>query len=352
MCLDRASGDLLWQKGVVYTEEESTHETNPYCSPSPATDGERVIVWHGSAGLHCYGMDGAEIWSRDLGKQEHMWGYGSSPIIYGDLCILNFGPGMREFLVAVDKRTGEPVWKVDSLSLDEESALSGPENNGRVDVTRYDEETTLATMLRGSWTTPVVRNIDGRDEMILTQARRVSAYDPKSGEILWVCGGLAPLAYTSPVIGNNLIVAMGGYHGGSLAVRPGGDGNVTDTHRVWHAKDGPNWLSTGIIHEGYAYFAGIEGILLCYDAATGEQRWERRLPPSGGSGEVWGSMTKSGDGLVYVMNQSGDTFVFRPSPEKYDQVARNSLDEPTNSTPVISDGQLFLRTHEALWCIE
>jgi outer membrane protein assembly factor BamB len=245
------------------------------------------------------------------------------------------------------------VWEVASTSLEEEFQLSGNENNGQVDPSKYDETTTLATMLRGSWTTPVIIRANGRDEMVLTQARRVTAYDPQTGALLWVCGGLAPLAYTSPVVGEDLIVAMGGYHGGSLAVRPGGNGNVTDTHRLWHKTRGENWLSTGIIHEGYLYVAGMDGgILECYDAKSGEKQWTERLRASGDTSAIWGSMTRSGDGLIYVMNQGGDTFVFRPSPEKYDQVARNSLDEPTNSTPVITEGQLFLRTHEALWCVE
>lgn len=353
MCLDRATGKLLWQKGVVYTEEEPTHDANPYCSATPVTDGERVIVWFGSAGLFCYDFRGKEIWRRDLGKQEHIWGYGSSPIIYDDLCILNFGPGSREFVLAVEKRTGNTVWEVPPLSLDEEDALSGPENNGQVDPTRYDDQTTRATMWRGSWSTPFIWKGGERDELVITQSRRVTAYDPLSGRVLWVCGGLAPLAYNSPVPGEDLLVAMGGFHGGSLAVRPGGTGNVTATHRVWHIPRGENWLSTGIIHDGYLYLAAIDlGVLRCYDAASGEEKWEKRLPSTGGSGAIWGSITKSGDDLLYLMNQSGDTFVFRPSPEKYEQVARNSLGETTNSTPVISGGQLFLRTHEALWCIE
>ncbi len=207
-------------------------------------------------------------------------------------------------------------------------------------------------MLRGSWSTPLVLK-NGRDELIVTQPRRVSAYDPQTGDLLWVCGGLAPLAYSSPIPGDDLIVAMGGYHGGSLAVRPGGSGDVTDTHRIWHRPRGENWLSTGILHDGFVYLAVIDlGILRCYDARTGEEQWTQRLRSSGRTGAIWGSLTTSGDGLIYMANQAGDTFVFRPSPEKYDQVARNSLGEATNATPVISDGQLFLRTHEALWCIE
>ena len=93
MCFDRRDGKKLWQSGTKYTGTESTHKTNPYCSPSPVTDGERVIVWYGSAGLFCYDMDGNELWSRDLGPQKHIWGIGSSPVLYDDLCILNFGPG-------------------------------------------------------------------------------------------------------------------------------------------------------------------------------------------------------------------------------------------------------------------
>ena len=351
MCVDRANGDVLWQKGVKYADEESTHRTNPYCSPSPVTDGERVIVWFGSAGVVCYDLDGNELWRRDLGKQQHMWGYGSSPILYGDLCILNFGPGMHEFLIALDKRTGEIAWRVNKLSLEEEQALSGPANNGNVDPSRYDENTTLATMLRGSWTTPVIRKSGGRDELILTQTRRVAAYAPQTGDLLWQCGGYAPLAYCSPIVGDDIVVALGGYDGASLAVLPGGSGDVTETHRVWHKPRDGAWLGTGIVHDNHAYVTDMSGILRCIDVRTGEVRWDERLKASGGRGNTWGSTVQTGNDLMYVMNQAGDTFVFEPSPEGYQQLARNSLGEQTNSTPVITDGQVILRTQEGLWCI-
>ena len=124
ICFDRSTGRLLWQQDVDYDEDEPTHPSNPYCSSSPVTDGQRVIVWHGSAGLHAYDIDGAKLWSLDLGKFEHVWGNGSSPVLFEELVILNAGPGLRAFLVAVDKKTGEerggasfPTWSRTRLTI-------------------------------------------------------------------------------------------------------------------------------------------------------------------------------------------------------------------------------------------
>ena len=161
MCVDRRSGKQLWQSGMKYKGTESTHKANPYCSPSPVTDGERVIVWYGSAGLFCFDMKGTEIWSRDLGPQKHIWGVGQSPILHGDLCILNFGPGVNEFIIAVNKKTGKTAWKVDRLPLDEELKLSGPANNGSVDPERDPAD--LGKKLRGSWATPMIVKSGDRD---------------------------------------------------------------------------------------------------------------------------------------------------------------------------------------------
>src|SRR5437016_5374766 len=115
MCFDQADGRLLWQSGVAWTEKEETHEANPYCAASPATDGERVIATFGSAGVSCYDFEGRERWRRDLGQQRHEWGYGSSPVIHGDLCFLYHGPGPGAHLVALDKKTGSTIWKFDEL---------------------------------------------------------------------------------------------------------------------------------------------------------------------------------------------------------------------------------------------
>lgn len=118
MCFDRATGKLLWQSGVTYTEREPTQRDNPYCAATPVTDGERVIASFGSAGLYCYDFNGKEIWHRDLGKMNHMFGNASSPVLADDLCILSFGPDEKARLIAVNKRTGETVWEVQPPKVD------------------------------------------------------------------------------------------------------------------------------------------------------------------------------------------------------------------------------------------
>ena len=187
VCLNRVDGEVLWQSGVTYKEDEASHATNPFCSPSPVTDGERVIAWFGSAGLLCVDREGKTLWPQDLGKQAHMWGYGTSPILYGDLCILNFGPGTREMLVAVNKETGEEVWRVDRLPMEEELALSDPEHNGNAESNAMGDD--LANILRGSWGTPILVDAGRGRELVVAHPRRLTGYDPATGKTRWTCGG-------------------------------------------------------------------------------------------------------------------------------------------------------------------
>ncbi|MEK7686472.1 MAG: PQQ-binding-like beta-propeller repeat protein [Verrucomicrobiota bacterium] len=121
MCFDRRDGKLLWQEGPHWTEGNPTHDDNPHCTPSPVTDGRRVLAWFGSAGLCCYDVDGHALWRRDLGRPSHQWGYAASPVLHDELCFLNFGPGPRSFLIALDKRTGKTVWQRDAPSISAEA---------------------------------------------------------------------------------------------------------------------------------------------------------------------------------------------------------------------------------------
>ncbi len=344
-CVDRETGREIWHRGVTHDQPEASHKTNPYCSASPVTDGKRVIAWFGSAGLVCWDLAGNELWRRELGPQEHMWGYGSSPILYDDLCILLFGPGNNEFLIAVDKATGETRWKVDALDNEAELALSGPENDGG--ASDFNSGKPRSEMLRGAWSTPILVEVDGHVELVATLPRRVSGFDPSTGERLWTCGGAAPLAYASPVASGDVIVALGGYGGASLAVRAGGRGDVTKTHRLWHKSRDSGWLGTGVADEGLLYVCDMGGVLSCLDVQTGEQRWKQR---SSGGG-TWSSITQTGDGRMFLLTKSGTTTVFEPDSKKLNQLSDNALDETTNASVVVAGNDILIRTDQALWCI-
>jgi outer membrane protein assembly factor BamB len=340
LCFDRSDGKLLWQKGTVYEAKEPTHSTNPYCSASPVSDGTRVVAWFGSAGVFCYDFEGRELWRRDLGIQEHEWGYAASPILHGELCVVNFGPGKNEFVIALNKDTGRPAWK-----FDVPQPPRGPEvPESEKTPNERDEE------LRGSWSTPLVIRAGGREELILTLPERVIALGPQSGRKLWNCEGLGSLVYTSPMWGDGVLVALGGYHRAGLAVRPGGAGDVTSSRRIWHEPKSKLRLGSGVIHQGHIYINDMQGIAQCLELGSGNVVWEQRLKATTSSNETWSSMILTADGLVYMLNQSGDTFVLRAAP-RFELLATNSLGETTNSSVVISEGDIFIRTHEHLWCV-
>ncbi|MEI6535247.1 MAG: PQQ-binding-like beta-propeller repeat protein, partial [Verrucomicrobiaceae bacterium] len=324
MCFDRKDGALLWSSGVTYAGEDTTHESNPHCSASPVTDGECVIAWFGSGGVHCYDFAGKELWSRDLGKQEHVFGYGSSPIFQGNLCILNFGPGTRSFLVALDKKTGKTIWEVKEPGF----------------TKQYDAPP-------GSFSTPLVVPHKGREELIHAWPGRLTALEPATGRELWFCSGLDQQTLASPMAGDGVAVSMGGFRGSSIAVKLGGAGEVTETQRLWVNKT--TLIATGIIYDGHVYVVKNNGVAACLKLESGEKVWEERLIGASKSGGAWASMVLA-DGKIYVPNQTGETFVLRASP-KFELIANNFIgSEPCNASLAVSQDEIFLRTHEALWC--
>jgi outer membrane protein assembly factor BamB len=330
MCLNRKDCSLLWEKTVEYKDKEPTHQTNPYCAASPVTDGERVVVSYGSAGLFCYDFKGELLWRRDLGKSHHIWGNAASPVLYGDLALLNFGPGERTFLLAVNKKDGKDVWKVDEVG----GKLGGEGPSTWV----------------GSWSTPVVAKVEGHDELIMTWPGVVRAYDPKDGKLLWSCMGLAKdsggdrLVYTSPLVAPGVVVAMAGFMGPYLAVKPGGKGDVTETHRLWRETKAPQRVGSGVIVGEHVYIVNEPGTAQCIELRTGKTLWTERT-----GAKSWGSMVAA-DGKLYLLNQEGETVVLEASPT-FKILSRNPLKEHTNSSIAVSDGELFLRTDRHLWCI-
>lgn len=330
LCLNRGDGRLLWEAGTEWDGEDPTHGTNPFCSSSPVTDGKRVITWHGSAGLFCYDLEGRELWRRDLGTQKHIWGYGSSPVIHGELCYLNFGPGERSFLIALDCQTGETVWQHDE-----------PINTAGTAEAKFANAD-----FYGSWSTPVIRTVAGREQLIVSFPFRVRGFDPQTGSPLWSGEGINALVYTSPLIVDDLIVAMGGYNGMTVTLRLG---QGPEPDRLWRHAKTKQRIGSGAIHDGHIYIHNDPGIAECFNLQTGELVWEQRLVGPSGKTTNWSSVMIAG-GIGYTINQGGDCFVFRASP-KFELLSTNSLDESSNSSIVPSQGQLLIRTHEHLWCI-
>ncbi len=325
LCFDRKNGKELWRKVVTYQPDDPTHKTNPYCSPTPVTDGERVIVNHGSAGMYCYDMKGNELWKVDLGKLSHVWGYASSPILYADLAILWCGPCEGQYLLAVNKETGKEVWRHD-------------EPGGQFGKKEY----------YGSWSTPIIVHVDGHDELVLSASYKVKGFDPKTGKELWHCDGLKALVYTSAVASEDgIIVAMGGYGSPALAVRAGGKGDVTKTHRLWHhTKRNPQRIGSGAVVGDHLYILSSPGQAQCFELKTGKEIWGgKRL----GNDQNWSSMVVINDKL-YVVNTGGDCFVLKASPE-FEQIAVNQLNEMVRGSIAVSDGELFIRSYQHLWCI-
>ena len=335
LCLDRNDGRLRWQKGVAYSEGEATHDTNPYNSSSPVTDGERVVAWFGSAGLYCYDLDGKELWHRDLGPQRHIWGWGSSPVLAGEFCLLNFGPGEPSFLVAMDKKTGREVWRLNAPDADSGEKKPGQEK----------------AIWAGSWSTPLLASVGGEEQLIMTWPRTVVGFDPKSGRKRWSCDGLNPLVYTSPLFdpGKEIVVAMGGFNGMALAVKAGGEGDVTSSRRLWHQPKTRQRIGSGVIHDGHIYIHTDPGLAECWELESGRLVWEERLRGPGPKADNWSSLVLA-DGKLYTVNQGGDAFVLRAAP-KFEVMATNSLREPTIASMAVSDGGVFIRTHLHLWCI-
>lgn len=344
MCLNRADGKLLWQSGVTTQEKEPTHGTNPYCAASPVTDGERVIASFASDGLFCYDFTGKELWRRvDLGRQIHIWGNAASPVIHGNLCFLNFGPGATTYLLAVDKETGKTVWKNEEPGGDSGNPPTAPKD------APADKKAASRGKWVGSWTTPTIINENGRDSLIMAWPGRVCALDPATGKERWTCNGLNPLVYTSPLHRDGIVVAMGGFSGMALAVRTGGNGDVTESRRLWHHPRSPQRIGSGVIHEGHIYVHNDPGTAMCLNLETGKEVWNERLAGKGPTGANWSSILLS-EGKCYTITQGGDCFVFKASPT-FELLATNPLGERSNSSLVPSKGELFIRTHKALWCI-
>jgi outer membrane protein assembly factor BamB len=323
LCYDRRDGKLLWEKtAVVAKPHQKTHETNGFASASPCTDGENVYAHFGSRGLYCYSMNGDLVWKRDdFGKMETLFGFGegSSPTLVGDMLLVPWDHKGPSALYALDKRTGNTIWKADRQEPTE-------------------------------WSTPLVVEHGGRKQVILNGQKSVRSYDLKTGKELWHCGGQTLRPIASPVAAHDLVIVGSGFQGAYVgAFRLDGEGDIKGTNKVvWQINhDAPDVASPLLSSTGRLYFhKGKTGLLSCVDAATGKPHYfARRI----GLDNPYASPIEAG-GNIYLTARSGTTVVIADADE-VKVLATNHLDETIGATPAPVDNELFIRGDKHLLCI-
>jgi outer membrane protein assembly factor BamB len=320
LCLDRRSGRIAWTKNlpVKLPEQDRIREGHGYASSTPAVDAERVYVFAGRSGVLALDHSGKQLWQADVGNGLSGWGSASSPLLSGDLVIVNASVESQS-LIAFQKITGKEKWRAGGI--------------------------------RESWNTPIlVQTKDGKTELVVAIMGKVLGFDPATGQQLWNCATeIGWYMVPSLVAHNDVVYCIGGRNGGgALAVRAGGRGDVTRTHRLWAIKKGSN-VPSPVFHEGHLYWINeTDSIAYCVEAASGRIVYGERIPHGG---QVYASALLA-DGRIYHIDRSGRTYVIAAKP-KFELLATNELRDRSmfNATPVAVDGKLYIRSDKALYCI-
>jgi len=330
ICVHRNTGKEIWSKTVAATLPEDSYRGNiaehGYASNTPATDGERVYAFFGKTGVLAFDMKGEQLWQESVGTSSanRRWGSAASPILYKDMVIVNASEESTT-IYALDKKTGKEVWKMQSGKL----------------------ELTYGTPL-------LVTLSDGRKELLIAVPNEVWAFDPASGKCNWYCGSnLGGNISPSVIAQDGIVYATGGFPRiGSAAIRIGGKDDVTDTHTVWSSPEG-SYVPSPVIYQGHIYWVSDRGEATCLDAKTGKQVYKEKLDAPGRGKVVYASVNRVHDKL-YAVSRWGGTYVIAAKP-KYELLAQNKIESDAsdfNASPAISNGQLFLRSNQYLYCVQ
>ncbi len=322
--IHRNSGKVIWSKTAIeQIPHEGKHETNTYSAGSPTTDGERLYVSFGSRGFFCYSLTGELIWQVDLGDMRTRFGWGEAvtPVLIGDLYVVNWDQEEGSFIAALDKHTGKQVWKVD----------------------RPDEVT--------SWNTPLATVYKGKPMLVVNGTNRVRAYDALTGKQIWACGGQSTNAIPSPVRFEDTAVCMSGYRAWCANAIPlDSVGDITDKGAVkWTVSKGTPYVPSPVISGKRLFFTqGNSDVMSCVNASTGDVIFDRRRLT--GVGSLYASPIVA-NGHIYFVGREGTTVVLKDN-ENLDVVAVNQLSDAIDASPVAVGNQLFLRSWTKLYCIE
>jgi outer membrane protein assembly factor BamB len=358
-CLDRASGNVLWKQLALEGKPRiPVHPSNTYATETPVTDGERVYAYFGMHGLFCYDFAGQLVWKKDLGTYPMFMGHGtaSSPVLDGERLFVQVDNEEKSFLAALDRKTGDELWRVPR------------------------EE-------RSNWSSPLVWKNKLRTELVAAGSQKVRSYDPATGTVLWELSLGGGQCSASPVADDeHLYVGMGGFGGmpgfggppggppggrpggfggrggfgrGSnslFAVKAGASGDITpkpgetaSAGVAWsRPRAGPS-MASPLVYQGYVYVLEQNGgMVSCYDAATGKPAYTRERIPSARA--FWASPWAY-DGKVFCLDDSGTTHVLQAGPT-FQVLGKNALRDQFWATPAVAGGALILRGAETVYCIK
>lgn len=324
VCVSLKEGKILWDKTVAPHPQEDRFvdflRDHGYATSTPTSDGERVYVFFGKAGVLAFDMDGKQLWQTSVGDGSALngWGSGSSPVLFKDTVIVNAAAESKS-LVALNTKTGKEAWRSDASSL------------------------------FGSWATPVLVDApDGKAELVLSAPFELWSFDPTNGDFLWFAEGIQDSTICGSVVARDGIVyAVGGRSGSAVAVKAGGRDDVSKSHTLWK-KSLSSYVPSPVLAGDRILSVNERGVVGCLDAKTGEQLFQQRLSNAGG---VYASPIIIG-GKAYLVTRQNGTFVMDLS-GKGEVLSQNTFDDDSdfNASPAVADGTLLLRSNRALYGI-
>lgn len=319
LAINRKDGKLVWNTAVAAKlPEEDRIRDHGFAANTPAADAERLYVFFGKTGVFAFDHDGKELWQADVGSKTHGWGTSASPVLYKDLVFVNASVE-SDSLYALDRKTGKEKWR--------------------------------AKGIRESWNTPVlVTAKSGRQELIVAAKGNVLAFNPDNGEPLWSCKtDIGWYMVPSVVAHDGIVYCLGGRSGvAGLAVRAGGSGDVTESHRLWTSVKGSN-VTSPVFHDGHLYWMHEQrGVAYCVKGESNELVYEERLERAG---QVYSSALLA-DGRIYYLTRDGRTFVIAAKPG-FQQLASNDLRDGSifNGSPAVDGSRLLIRSDKFLYCL-
>jgi outer membrane protein assembly factor BamB len=327
LCVDKRSGAVTWERELHRgVPEVKRHTKATHANSTLATDGERIVAFLGSEGLHALDMKGQPLWKKDFGVLESgffmfpaaQWGFASSPVIHDGLVIVQADVFKGSFLAAFDAKTGKEIWR----------------------TPRSDVPT---------WSTPTVVTGPGPAQVVVNGWRHIGGYDLKTGKELWRMKGGGDIPVPTPIVAHGLIFITNAHGAASpiYAVKPtatgdislGGDARAND-HIAWSQNREGAYMQTPLVYGDYLYVCRDNGVLSVYDARTGERKYQQRL--ADGKTGFTASAVAAND-KIYFTSEEGSVYVVKAGPV-FEQLAENALGETAMATPAISEGVLFFRT--------